>query len=139
MGADLITFILVGPESLKLTRGRRQNILNRCEEVRDAATAVTNGDGSKKQKLLVEGLDEYARETLALCEPSKVLDYFLEVWNNAGPRDVNSRLFRPAPGKRMLKLLVAGDMSWGDEPEGAGYQAIKEAYLLGLFPRLGIQ
>lgn len=30
-------------------------------------------------------------------------------------------------------------MSWGDEPQGAGYQALKMAYILGIYPILGIE
>jgi hypothetical protein len=36
------------------------------------------------------------------------------------------------------KVVVAGELSWGDEPEGAGYQMLKKAFGLTIAQRLGV-
>ena len=78
-------------------------------------------------------------ERLAGLKPAEVLNCFLDVWNNTPFRDTTSRLFRPGNRGKWYKIVVAGDMSWGDDPDGAGYQTINEARLLGLFPLLGVR
>jgi hypothetical protein len=139
MGADLITFMLVGPERIELTKGKRQNILNFCQERVFAAQMVSEGKATSKQEKMLNGLDECDIDNLSSEKPEEALESFLSLWNDVdgGFRDTNSRYFRLGKGKRH-QLLVAGDMSWGDEPDGAGYQIVKRANLLGLFPLLGI-
>jgi hypothetical protein len=60
---------------------------------------------------------------------------FVANWNNGQFRDMSYRLdpFRPR-----RKVVVAGEMSWGDEPEGAGYQMFKKAFGLTIAQRLGV-
>lgn len=137
MGADLICWMLMGPEEIKLSRGLRQNVLNKCNEVVFAAKQVVAGKANKKQRALVSDLDEVETENLCETDPETVLDSFLNVWNGGEGRDVNFRVFKV--GGKTRKFLVSGDMSWGDEPDGYGYQTIGEARRLGLFPLLGIE
>ena len=60
---------------------------------------------------------------------------FAEFWNEGSARDLSSR---PDPDHPQRKVVVAGDMSWGDEPDGCGYQNLKWAFGLGIAGHLGI-
>lgn len=45
---------------------------------------------------------------------------------------------RDDPHNENFRIVFAGELSWGDEPEGAGYTTLKAADQIGLFPILGI-
>jgi hypothetical protein len=139
MGADLISWILIGPEKVKLSPGKRKNLLNSCKEIVFAAKMSASGRTlSKKQEKLLEPLDdEYNVEYAADLEPVKVLDAFLDLWTRAGYRDTSTRAVT-LHGED-YQILVAGDTTWGDEPEGGGYQTIKNAGMLGIPYKLGIR
>ena len=51
-------------------------------------------------------------------------------------RDTASRL---DPDNRKKVIVFAGDMSWGDEPEGGGYQYLKKLCLSGVAEALKIR
>jgi hypothetical protein len=60
---------------------------------------------------------------------------FAANWNKSGFRDMSSR---DDPGDRGRKVVVAGELSWGDEPSGGGYQMLKKAFGLGITQLLGV-
>lgn len=64
----------------------------------------------------------------------KVKD-FATGWDDGCFRDLS---YRVDPLKPSRKVVVAGELSWGDEPEGAGYQMLKEAFGLTIAQRLGV-
>lgn len=68
--------------------------------------------------------------------PSRFLRVFLDFWVRGTPRDTATR---DDPDNRAQQIVVAGEMSWGDEPEGYGYQMLKAANYLQLMPLLGIR
>jgi hypothetical protein len=65
----------------------------------------------------------------------KEVQEFAESWNNSSFRDLAFRIDPKKPGR---KVVVAGDMSWGDEPDGLGYQMLKKAFGLGIAQSFGI-
>jgi hypothetical protein len=68
-------------------------------------------------------------------ELAKAAQEFVTGWNDGQFRDL---AFRIDPDKRGRKVVVAGELSWGDEPDGRGYQMLKKAFGLGIAQRLGV-
>ncbi len=65
----------------------------------------------------------------------KAVKEFATAWNEGRFRDLSSRVDPDKPGR---KVVVAGELSWGDEPDGLGYQMLKKAFGLGIAQRLGV-
>ena len=70
----------------------------------------------------LEGLVKEARE-------------FAAGWNDGCFRDMTCRTDPERAGR---KIVVAGELSWGDEPDGGGYQMLKKAFGLGIAQQLGV-
>jgi len=66
---------------------------------------------------------------------AKEVRNFVANWNSGCFRDMSYRLDPLHPRR---KVVVAGELSWGDEPEGAGYQMLKKAFGLTIAQRLGV-
>lgn len=66
---------------------------------------------------------------------AKAVQEFVAGWNDGRFRDLS---FRDDPEKPGRKVVVAGEMSWGDEPDGHGYQLLKKAFGLTIAQRLGL-
>ena len=60
---------------------------------------------------------------------------FVANWNNGCFRDMSYRI---DPHRSHRKVVVTGELSWGDEPEGSGYQMFKKAFGLTIAQRLGV-
>lgn len=140
MGADLIAYILVGPTKLLPSDALKQSITieasHLCAVAQEAQTAVGEQLSPEKEQLL-QDLDSYEIDYLASLDPQGALRDFLKLWNEGGYRDCETRCVE-RPGVPTERILVAGDMSWGDEPDGAAYQAIKAALALGITDALGV-
>jgi len=67
---------------------------------------------------------------------AKAVQEFVTGWNDGGFRDLS---FREDPEKPGRKVVVAGELSWGDEPDGAGYQLLKKAFGLTIAQLLGVK
>lgn len=72
--------------------------------------------------------DEWALERTVLLDPKKVVESLYAVWDGDA-RDVVSR---PDPDDSTTQLIFAGEPSWGDEPEGYGYETLRDSRILGL-------
>lgn len=68
-------------------------------------------------------------------ELGKAVREFAAAWNEGRFRDLAFRIDPDKPGR---KVVVAGELSWGDEPSGLGYQMLKKAFGLGIAQRLGV-
>jgi hypothetical protein len=68
-------------------------------------------------------------------ELAKAVQEFVAGWNDGHFRDLAFRIDPEKPGR---KVVVAGELSWGDEPDGRGYQMLKKAFGLGIAQRLGV-
>jgi len=66
---------------------------------------------------------------------AKEVQEFATGWNDGCFRDMAFRIDPDKPGR---KVVVAGELSWGDEPDGLGYQMLKKAFGLGIAQRLGV-
>ena len=69
------------------------------------------------------------------AELAKAVKEFATAWNEGHFRDLSFRIDPEKPGR---KVVVAGELSWGDEPDGLGYQMLKKAFGLGIAQRLGV-
>ena len=70
-----------------------------------------------------------------LKDLTKEVRGFVAAWNDGCFRDMSYRI---DPLRPRRKVVVAGELSWGDEPDGAGYQMFKKAFGLTIAQRLGV-
>lgn len=71
-----------------------------------------------------------------ITTPARFLNGFLDFWNRCTPRDT---VKRSDPDDVKQQIVVAGEMSWGDEPGGYGYQMLKAADYLQIMTLLSIR
>jgi hypothetical protein len=153
MGADLITYICVGPKKIKLSETRRRSLVGRAMSRRKKVLAAAGRGLAEARGLSLEKLqrsDSYecwledflrnecdGEEILVNVTPKDVrttLVQLVDLWNGGNvARDQSYRFWKNR------RIVVAGEMSWGDEPEGYGYQLLKRARAMGLLDALGIE
>jgi hypothetical protein len=134
MGADFIGYILVGPEHLKCPAPLKRKMLKAAEKmVKNCNEAMDSGE----YEGLVGVQDQDEAQYIAGLAPEVVLRYFLELWDGGYARDLNWRTAKI--GRKTVRILSAGEPSWGDEPDGHAYQTIKAALTLNFCIPLGIQ
>lgn len=155
MGADFISYCVFGPKKLSTSK----TVLKKAEKVVKEYVAlaceldelVKRGCDSSQGRLERDEADEEVRSLMDkhgiecvedvrwACNyrstPTQFLDEFFDVWNNYS-RDSAGR---DVPGRPKQKVWYAGDMSWGDEPDGYGYQTMKKADMCGLLPIFGLE
>jgi hypothetical protein len=150
MGADFIGMMVVGPRELDKSVEVSNKAAQRLKEFITGFLAIEELNKKVANKELTneetyqEQLDKVYDETpelLSLEEMSEggwCLEYkdkemmfvleLLDVWET-GSRDSICRWLDDDK-----KVVAAGDMSWGDEPDGFGYRTLKHAEQAGLFP-----
>lgn len=139
MGAELITYILKGPAELDESKRESaiklaESVINLARELKAKGDDVTEKDWQSLR--LLTGCDvEDALDSLAEMRAEEVVRDVYEAWSE-NFRDVNGR-YDPDDGDQ--KIVVAGELSWGDTPQGAGYRAFDAAAKLGLFEHFGIR
>jgi hypothetical protein len=160
MGADLICFILKGPikvraSEIKKVKKHVAKIIAHAKLLdaainRDLANQATLEDES----ILKEGLDHplmtdmngqeqhsavhdasHYIGQMASTDADKEVEDFLDWWVTCNGRDTAGRT---DPDDKKKQIVVCGDMSWGDSPEGFGYTTVNRAYWFGIPHRLGI-
>ena len=143
MGADLIAYILVGPK--KITKGQIQKavvpmlawakkhkdtaICENCGKIQDPKNLGLNADGT----LALEDVD---CEECSACELVAVVDRYPDAqaakraleeaaaeWH--GAPNCRDSAVRENPDNPNEIIICCGELSWGDEPDGAGYTALK--------------
>jgi hypothetical protein len=78
-------------------------------------------------------VDGYETEPL-----EKFVDSFVGFWN--GEEYASDTALRDITlGDRDYRIVFAGEMSWGDEPDGTGYRWMRRAIRTGLTNILGLQ
>lgn len=140
MGADLITHIVVGPVKLRPSKATQQKVLKHADNVlkrAKQAVKLSGWDYDGDDLLGGLGLEPEDMEGFALVDARQTFDNLLKLWKDGKFRDVSSRL--ATVGGKQVAIVVAGDSSWGDEPDGLGYETLRDAYRLGMLELLGIQ
>lgn len=152
MGADFIGYLVVGPG--ELDPGARKGAVDQARGMLAYVKAV---HGLKTLKARDRAREKYAPFTRHLdhsntrldediaflvgLRAAEIVDDVYGVWAGAG-RDNMTRVLSHMHGHRLkkpMRIVAAGDMSWGDEPQGYAYQTLKAAEWLGLFPILGLE
>lgn len=71
-------------------------------------------------------------------DATEVVKEFQAFWEDGGgTRDAVCRLFREKDGT-FTRVVFAGEMSWGDEPSGYGYQIMNKVERLNITRTLGL-
>lgn len=126
MGAELIGYILVGPADISNKREVAIAAVNKTNAALDKWAADPDSLSEEDHELLTffydSGQDDSDAEELKL-DAEKFVDEFIEFWNS-GSRDSN---FRLNPKDVSQKIVFAGDATWGDTPQGYGYELIYTA------------
>jgi hypothetical protein len=150
MGADLIGYLAKGPRTLDsalkdTAKARVAEVAVLVAELEAKLEAAdvdypTDSDDSPAELRwdprlpapLYDDLelawDMLIRAVYGRLEPLDIVDDLFHVWEH-GARDSHSR---PDPDDPEQRLMFAGELSWGDTPEGFGYKTLDAASALGL-------
>lgn len=136
MGADQIGYLVKGPQ--KIPARRIKAAVRACQQQRKAlladATDPNSMDNRMDEALSATGI--YFDPADIPAEPEQEIREFVEWWRTLGGRDTCSR---QDPDDARQKLVHAGDMSDGSEPDGEGYQMLKKAFAWGFAEALGVR
>lgn len=156
MSGSLITHICVGPVRLSRDKKLRKKAVRQAKEIIDYVTRWDEADFGDTE-IVVDArplpplprlLKRYGNDDLDdwRCvlgvEPEKAVEELHTLWSGKDlPGDVNVREYRSYAHQPHVKLqiLVAGDATWGDSPDGEGYRICRQSSLLGLFDLYGIR
>lgn len=121
MGADQIGYLVKGPT--RIPAGRLKAAVRACKRLRQELMRDAGA-----------GTDVDPRDIPE--DPEAAIREFVEWWRVLDCRDTCSR---PDPDDPRQKIVYAGEMSWGDEPDGYGYRMLKRAFTWGFAEALGIR
>lgn len=79
---------------------------------------------------------EITLEYMECIKPGKFLKEFVAWWNRG---DANDTSWRMDPDDRKRKIVVCGAATFGDSPDGQGFNLMQEAWNFDLPHRLGIR
>lgn len=128
MGADQIGFLFKGPVRLDRSRENRARAIRRGREV-IAATRAFRPD--QPHPYVLDHLDPDDIADLSsgpdqLPDPAKLVRRLIRWWYE-GARDT---CMCRDPDDPSQVIGFAGEMTWGDEPCGLGYELIRDGYRL---------
>lgn len=165
MGADNISIIAVLPARIKpanikkalyfLSQARR--FLDVCNSSVDdnhaffeTLSSVTDRDdmriavqklrqvcGVKLHKADVERITEAWFRSEDSFENLSVPEFTADILSGLGKGYRDSAVRLVTIGGKLYDIVSAGEMTWGDEPEGEGYTELKQAYRWGIVNMLG--
>ena len=136
MGADQIGYLVKGPARI-LTRGIPRAVracLARRRELLDEAGP--DADEWVRRETALEITNEFFDPVDIPDDPEPVVKEFVDWWRSLNARDTT---FRVDPDDPRQRIVYAGDMSYGDEPDGRGYQMLKRAFAWGFAEALGVR
>lgn len=142
MGADLIGFFLKGPNMLD--REKVQDAIKRAERAKRYADLALNDfvafDSAEPLEWLTDlGVEAFRNEEVDIEDPEQFVYEFIEFWEATWGSGVRDIAWRIDPDDSKQILVFAGERSWGDEPDGYGYQMFKKAELCGVLEPFGIR
>lgn len=144
MGSELITYICFGPKHFTKTQikkaraeiERQIKLVKECLEMGEEESQQFMDKWGKTEPGLAQVAENGELELLP-TEPYEVIDVITAVWEG-NYTDTNERPV-PNPTKGGIeKVIVAGGMSWGDEPDGGGFQGLKLIEVFNLYEILGV-
>ena len=134
MGADQIGFLFKGPIKLDTTRTTTQLAIERGKKVVEAIRwLAAHGHlpdhlSDSLSHLDGDTVDEFVQDPGSVPDPERTVKDLIEWWHGSA-RDTCKRL---DPDDKEQIIGFAGEMSWGDEPSGRGYQILRDAHLLNV-------
>lgn len=136
MSESLVGFLLVGPVNISLSRKTVSEIIKEADRRIEICRTVNNG--TYKGKKLPEFLD-YEEDALFLStfHGEVIVKDFINLWNKGEVRDIQSRT--ATIGGEEVGIVFCGELTWGDEPAGTGYNTIRPVHDLGLLPLFGVR
>ena len=150
MGADLICFICKGP--VRLDPKRKPAAIARILATSTIAqrvfdeyerTATTPEDpvfsDDDRQWILDHDVSTHDVEKYIADEKhaEEIVQALFDMWvGELSCRDKDSRL---DPDDSTQRIVVAGDMSWGDTPDGLGYETLTDAARFDILEIFGIR
>ena len=165
MGADLIGWHAKGPASLTLTDERREQIIDQLEQIahwwRGLPEDVHDDETDEKLLAAISGcplptdLDMLVGDTAGFRlvmgwlerdehgQPVANLREHLTALTKKLPADwpptFRDSSYVQDPDDHEQLLVFAGELSWGNEPEGGGFTTLKMLALTGIGAAVGIQ
>ena len=136
MGADQIGYLVKGPRKINPARikaAARACLKTRAAILKDVSDNANRGE---RQEAAYALTSEYFDPEDIPENPEQAIREWIEWWTHQDSRDTCSR---SDPDNPRQQLVYAGEMSWGDEPSGRGYQMLKKAFAWGFAEALGIR
>jgi hypothetical protein len=136
MGAEQIGWLCKGP--VKIPAGKVKAAIKACLQRRQELLDDAGADATRDERCdAAESATDVSFDPLDIPEnPEKEIRAFVEWWHELDSRDTCSRA---DPDDSLQKIVYAGEMTWGDEPHGYGYQKLKQAMAWGFVKALGIR
>lgn len=144
MGAELSGYLLRGPDVF--TEDQIREARKCARSMASVAEIIRGADVEQLENLPLDEISLRAAEYMLndlgmendevvelLLDAKKHCESFLAFWQKPDERDTMYRSFRDG-----LKIVFAGDSTWGDTPDGTGYQIIRAADCLCLLERLDV-
>ena len=117
MSSCLIGYLVKGPLEISIPSDEIiENHFNKITE-----KSYTHIDHREREVLSVFYDEEEVIQDYSIERFKEDLEKFVIFWNDEIGSDISSRL---DPDDDKQKLLFAGDSSWGDQPDGYGYEML---------------
>lgn len=135
MGADLVGYLLKGPK--RIDEEKQSAAIAQIKRVQELIQRITADDPdddieaatAEFQRLV---FDRYRPMDTYDCVPEDLINEFVDLWETSASRDVVSGT---DPDDKTQQIMFAGGTSYGDDPDGFGYQTI---HMLNAFNGLTI-
>ena len=136
-------YLVVGPKTFTTTTVEKA--VEYVSKLVKIAESISRAMPVKKD---VQPLVNQAVEMGVIIEEDEFVEEFIELMIGVNAKEyVESFLyFWETPSRDTIhrylsdsQIVCAGEQTWGDEPQGYGFQMLKEADFLGLLKVLGIE
>jgi len=145
MGADLVGYLVIVPNQISgdMVAAAVAKAVETCDLARTWLRLEQSEDTKALDALKLPALWEHENltpddvedlATMGEAECCKAVEETIDFLHSPDSRDC---ALRSIDEDRFA--LFCGEMSWGEEPEGDGYQLLKRLFLLGVDEALGIE
>ena len=145
MGADLISYIVVAPAKIP-EEGKKKAAKKLLEIAREARRLKTwecalCGDVLSEASLKNGHCDDCGETVFDPRDIKTISDAkaLINTWVNPWPPDYRDVSARGNPDNPKEVIICAGELSWGDEPQGRGFQTLKTILNSGVSNELGLR
>jgi hypothetical protein len=136
MGAEQSGYLVKGPA--KITAARVRAAVRACLRLRREllASAADPESSADREKVAYDRTGIEFDPLEIPDDPTPAIRDFVDWWRTLGGGDTCSRT---DPDDPKQVLVYAGDMTYGDEPDGYGYRKFKQAFAWGYAGALGVR